>query len=371
MGVSGLAEYIQDIVNQIKGFINIEFGFCDKMGTVLGCSNEEKVGTLNENISSIFDLEDDICVIDDYVYQKHYQDKDIDFIVFIKNPNQEAINYINAISVCIINLRKIKESYGNRTDFLKSIILEEIPVSDISSKASELGLVQNVSRAVFLIRLEKLVKSNVYDIIENIFPNEKKDFIVTLDKFNMVLVKELKTGENENLEKIASVIIEALNSEIMVKAYIGISSMFDNLSGIVKAFKEAEMALDIGGVFYRDAFIINFNNLGIVRLIYELPKEFCKSFIDKVFKDTDQEILDQETLLTVNKLFENNLHVSETSRQLFLHRNTLGYRLDKIQKSTGLDLKKFDHAIIFKVALLMWEYLRNNPGYREKTNHDF
>ena len=355
-----MAEYIQDIVNQIKGFINIEFGFCDKIGTILGCSSDEKVGTIDDNIPTILDWDEDLCVVDDYVYQKYYKDDDVDFIVFIMNPNQEAINYINAISVCIINLRNIKESYSNRTDLLKSIILEELPASDIPMKARELGFIQNVKRAVFLIRLDKLVKANVSDVIESIFPNEKKDFIVVLDELTTVLIKEVKPEEFENLEKIASVIIEALNSEIMVKAYVGISVISDNIANIAKSFKEAQMALNIGEIFYGNTYIINFNNLGLGRLIYELPEEFCRSFLNKVFRNQEQELLDQETLLTVNKLFENNLHASETSRQLFLHRNTLGYRLEKIQKNTGLDLKKFDDAIIFKVALLMREFLKKN-----------
>lgn len=353
-----MAEYIQDIVNQIKGFINIEFGFCDDTGTILGCSDESKVGIIDENIPEILGWSEDVCVLEDYVYQKYYRDKNVDFIVFIRNPNQDAINYINAISICIINLKNMKESYSTRANFIRGIILGEVPAADISLKARELHFAQGVTRVVMLVRLHKPSKSNVYEIIQSIFPNKDKDFIVSMDELNTVLIKEVKPDDNVSLQKFASVIIDTLSSEIMVKAYVGIGALFNSMTDLFRSYKEAQTALTIGEIFYGDQYIINFDKLGLGRLIYQLPTELCKLFLDEVFKDVDEEILDEETLLTINKLFENNLHVSETARQLYLHRNTLVYRLEKIQKTTGLDLKRFDDAIVFKIGLLIREYLK-------------
>lgn len=353
-----MSEYIQDIINQIKGFIDIEFGFCDETGTILGCSAESRVGMLDENVSSVLEWDEDVCAIDDYVYQKYYSDKTVDFIVFIKNPNQEAINYIHAISICIMNLKNVKESYISRANFIRGVILGEIPPAEIAMKARELHFPQDAQRILFLIRIEKVGKSNAYEIIQGIFPNKNKDFIVTLDELHTVLIKEMKPENTSGIEKTASVIIDALNSEIMVKAYIGIGGIFSNMSDLLRSYKEAQTALTIREIFYGSRYIINYDKLGLGRLIYELPANLCKQFLDEVLKDVDEELLDEETLLTINKLFENNLHVSETARQLYLHRNTLVYRLEKIQKSTGLDLKNFDDAVVFKIGLLIREYLK-------------
>lgn len=357
-----MADYIQDIVNQIKDFINIEFGFCDGTGIILGCSDESKVGIIDENISAVLEWDEDVCPINDYVYQKYYGDKSVDFIVFIKNPNQEAINYIHAISICIMNLKNLKENYSNRANFVRSILLGEIPEQDIYNKVKDLQFTQNGERAIFLIRAQKVVKYSILEIIQSIFPNKNKDLVVVLDELNIVLVKEMKPEESGDLEKIASSIIDTLNSEAMIKAYVGIGTVFNNISEILRSFKEAQTALTIGEIFYGSQYIINFNKLGLGRLIYQLPRELCNQFLNEVLEHIDENLLDEEILLTINKLFENNLHVSETARQLYLHRNTLIYRLEKIQKTTGLDLKRFDDAIVFKIALLIREYLKKSQS---------
>ena len=356
-----MAEYIQDIVNQIKGFINVEFGFCDDTGAILGCSDDSKVGMVDYNIPTVLEWEEDVCLLDEYVYQKYCGEKSVDFIVFIRNPDQDAINYINAISVCIINLKNLKESYNTTANFIRGVILGEIPSGEIAQKARELHLNQNTTRAVLLIRMHKANKNNAYEIIQSIFPNKNKDFIVILDELNIALVKEIKTEDTMSLDKAAAIIIEALNSEIMVKAYVGIGATFNNIIDLYRSFDEARTALEVGDIFYANKYIIDYNKLGLGRLIYKLPPELCKLFLNEVLKDVDEEVLDDENLLTINKLFENNLHVSETARQLYLHRNTLVYRLEKIQKATGLDLKKFDDSVVFKIGLLIREYLKKTP----------
>jgi hypothetical protein len=161
----------------------------------------------------------------------------------------------------------------------------------------------------------------------------------------------------EDLEKIAQQIEETLKNELFVKTVIGIGTIAEHLRSLADAYKEAQTAIDVGKVFDTEKSIINYENLGIGRLIYQLPTTLCEIFLSEVFKKNSIDSLDQETLFTINKFFENNLNVSETSRKLFVHRNTLVYRLEKIKKLTGLDLREFDHAIIFKVALMVRKYL--------------
>lgn len=351
--------YIQDIINQIKGFINIEFGFCDITGTVLGCSDNQKLKGFDPNVSTVLEMDDDICVLEEYVYQKYYRDGVIDFIVYVKNPNQEAINYINAISICIINLKKITESYATRLNFIKGILRGEVEASEIQSRVKELQLVSNIKRVVFIIKTNKPSRCDIGDIIQSIFPNRNNDFVVKMDEYNNVLIKELSSDNEIDVEKIAAMISDTLNSEIMTKTYIGIGGVFSNIGDLTKSYEQAQAALTVGEIFYPGKYLINFEKLGLGRLVYNIPTDLAKKFLNEIFKGKEEEIADEETIITINKLFENNLHVSEASRQLYLHRNTLIYRLEKIQKYTGLDLKNFDDAVVFRMALLVREYLNH------------
>jgi carbohydrate diacid regulator len=215
----------------------------------------------------------------------------------------------------------------------------------------------------FLVKTEKTRDIYAHDIVQGLFPNKAKDFIIILDDDNIVLIKELKSMEDtKEIEKTAKIIIDSLGAELMVKAFIGIGTVVDNIKDLARSFKEAQMALLIGRIFESDKAIINYNRLGIGRLIYQIPTTLCELFLNEVFKNNTFESLDAETMLTIQKFFENHLNVSETSRQLYVHRNTLVYRLDKIKKLTGLDLTSFDDAVIFKVAILVKKYLDKNQN---------
>ena len=157
-------------------------------------------------------------------------------------------------------------------------------------------------------------------------------------------------------------IVDTLSGEFYTRATVGIGTAVVGVKDLARSFKEAQVALEVGKVFDTDKVIVSYDNLGIARLIYQLPTTLCETFLREVFKRGSIESLDQETLFTIQKFFENNLNVSETSRKLFVHRNTLVYRLEKIKKLTGLDLREFDHAIVFKIALMVKKYLISNPA---------
>jgi len=194
--------------------------------------------------------------------------------------------------------------------------------------------------------------------MQNLFSDKQQDFVLSINETDIVLVKQMQPGaESRELMKIAQSIEETLSTEIFVKTVIGIGTMANHLRELADSYKEAQVAIEVGKVFDTEKSIINYTNLGIGRLIYQLPTTLCEIFLAEVFKKNSIDTLDQETLFTINKFFENNLNVSETSRKLFVHRNTLVYRLEKIKKLTGLDLREFDHAIIFKVALMVKKYL--------------
>lgn len=201
-----------------------------------------------------------------------------------------------------------------------------------------------------------------YDMVQNMFPDKNKDYVISVGEQEIVLVKETKQNyDMKEIEKTAKQIADTISSEFYTKVAIGIGTAVDNIKDLARSFKEAQVALEVGKVFDTEKNIISYENLGIGRLIYQLPTTLCEMFLQEVFKKGSLESLDRETLMTIQCFFENNLNVSETSRKLFVHRNTLVYRLEKIRKLTGLDLREFEHAITFKVALMVKKYLTSKP----------
>ena len=200
-------------------------------------------------------------------------------------------------------------------------------------------------------------------MLQNMFPDKSKDYVISVGENDIVLVKDIKAGTDvKEIEKMATNIADTLQSEFYAKVSIGVSTVVDNIKDLAKAYKEAQVALEVGKVFETEKSIVSYENLGIGRLIYQLPTTLCEMFLQEVFKKGGLETLDRETLQTIQAFFENNLNVSETSRKLFVHRNTLVYRLEKIRKLTGLDLREFEHAITFKVALMVKKYLNSKPA---------
>ena len=200
---------------------------------------------------------------------------------------------------------------------------------------------------------------NALETVRSLFATKTKDFITAVDEKNIILVKEVKPGETyEDLEKTANTLLDMLNTEAMTKVHVAFGTIVNEIKEVSRSYKEAKMALDVGKIFYSNKNVVAYSNLGIGRLIYQLPLPLCRMFIKEIFDGKSPDEFDEETLATINKFFENSLNVSETSRQLYIHRNTLVYRLDKLQKSTGLDLRVFEDAITFKIALMVVKYMK-------------
>ena len=261
-----------------------------------------------------------------------------------------------------LNVKFYYDEKYDRGNFIKNIILDNILPGDIYIKARELYFNSDVSRTVIIIRSLEANDVSIYDVVQNLFPDKSKDFVISINETDIALVKETAQGiDPKTIEKMAATIADTISSEFYAYVVIGIGTTVNNLKDLARSFKEAQAALEVGKVFDTEKSIVSYDNLGIARLIYQLPTTLCESFLKEIFKRGSIESLDQETLFTIQRFFENNLNVSETSRKLFVHRNTLVYRLEKIKKITGLDLREFDHAIVFKIALMVNKYLRSNP----------
>ena len=251
-----------------------------------------------------------------------------------------------------------KERY-DRNNFFQNLLLDNMLLVDIYNRAKKLHIEAAVPRAVFLVETDKEKDSTAKELLNGMFSSQVGDYITSVDESNVILIKALASEDGyERLEQIANTVTDMMNTEAMLNVRVAYGTIVGELREVSKSYKEAKMALDVGKIFYAEKKVTAYNTLGIGRLIYQLPINLCRLFIDEIFGSNVPAELDEETLTTINKFFENNLNVSETSRQLFVHRNTLVYRIEKLQRSTGLDIRVFDDALTFKIALMVVSYMR-------------
>jgi carbohydrate diacid regulator len=351
----------QGVIQQMKETLDRVVGVIDENGAVIACSELGRMGEIHENV--IGELAGvPLLLRGGWTYKPFGAGPRPDYAVFVEGSDQNAAKYAGLIAVSLSSIKQYYDEKYDRGNFIKNVILDNILPGDIYLKARELHLNSDVERAVLLIRLTEKNDVSVYDVICNLFPDRQKDFVINVGESEIALVKEVRQGiETTDLEKLARSIVDTLSSEFYTHAAVGIGTIVSGVKDLAKSFKEAQVSLEVGKVFDTEKDIVSYDNLGIARLIYQLPTTLCEMFLKEVFKKGSIDSLDQETLFTIQRFFENNLNVSETSRKLFVHRNTLVYRLEKIKKLTGLDLRQFDHAIVFKVALMVKKYLDNNP----------
>ncbi len=351
----------KDFISEIEEIIDKEIGIIDERGTIIACSNADRVGMLFDK-GEESNFEDDQLILHNGYTINYIGNRSISgYMLFVEGDDHESTQLSKLITLNISKLKKFHDDKYDKSNFVKNILLDNIFPGDVLIKSKELNLKLDVKRVAFLIRTEEYGNFYVHDTLRNLFPAKNKDFVIVLDEYNVVLVKELKDdNDNKTVDKIAKIIVDTLSAEVLVKVYVGIGSVIGNIRELGKSYTEARVALEVGKVFDNDNYIISYSNLGIGRLIYQLPTTLCELFLQEVFKKGSMEELDEETILTINKFFENSLNVSETSRQLYIHRNTLVYRLDKIQRITGMDLRNFEDSITFKVAMMVRKYLDSN-----------
>ena len=356
-------KYLNNILVQMNKILGCPIGVIESSGTVVFAGDKSGIDAkLTEIMDVCAKSEKKINKMFGYTFYTVNSRGRVEYIVYVENEDDEAEKNVEMLAAYISNLRQMHNDKFDKANFVKNIIADSILPGDVFLKSKELHLQYDADRAVFALQYDEIRGVDVFDIISGIFPDNGKDFVLDLDNNMVALVKEVSMGISPSeLEKIAGQIADTVTSEAMVNIRIGIGTVAANIRDIAKSYKEARIALEVGKVFDGDKYIINYENLGIARLIYQLPTTLCELFLSEIFKKDSIESLDQETLYTIQKFFENNLNVSETSRQLYVHRNTLVYRLDKVRKITGLDLRIFDHAIVFKIALMVKRYLVSKP----------
>ena len=349
----------QSVIFQMKDATDRIVGVIDNEGSVIASTDLSLIGT---NIGSVSQLLEDSDIItlkhNGKTYKSLTNEPTKGYAVFTTGEDETSKIVCLMSSIAIDEAGKYFEESHDKRSFVKTILSENILPGDLFIRAKELGFEPDAHRGVLVVRLGNTSNLSALDVIQEAFPDKQNDFVIAQSDTDIVLIKELpQKYDAKYLIGLADMIQAKLSSGLAVTSVIGVGTPAKHLRELAERYKEALIAIDIGRVFETGKTVICYENLGISRLIYQLPTTLCEIFLSEVFKRSPIESLDQETLFTIYKFFENNLNVSETSRKLFVHRNTLVYRLEKIRKITGLDLRIFDHAIVFKVALMVKKYL--------------
>jgi len=346
----------------MKEAVDRVIGVIDENGVIISCSELVKIGETRQGIRDELAYTSDFVTSGGYTYRPIGSGARSEYVVFIEGEDKMADKMSMILSISLKHIIDFYDEKYDKSSFIKNVILENILPSDIYIKSKELHFNNDVVRIILLIKFFGKNDMVPFDIIQNMYPDKNKDYVISVGEHDIVLVKEIKANyDMRDIEKMAKSIADTLSTEFYTKVSIGIGTAVDNIKELHRSYEEAQIAIEVGKVFDTDKNIISYENLGIGRLIYQLPTTLCEMFLQEVFKKGSLESLDRETLTTIHCFFENNLNVSETSRKLFVHRNTLVYRLEKIRKLTGLDLREFEHSITFKVALMVKKYLTSKP----------
>ena len=350
----------QSVMQQLKDVTDRTFGVMDAEGCVVSCTDINLQGERWPDAAlKVSNSVEGIVTFSQKTFKVMLGNAGFfEYAVFCSGDDELARVYCSMAFIALNDSKNFYEEKHDRGTFVKNIIMDNILPGDIYIRAKELHFATDAPRAVFLVRQIGHGDVATVDVLSGMFPDKMQDFVLSINETDIAVVKQISPDtEQEELEKMAFNMEEVLKNELYVKTVIGIGTIAEHLRSLADSYKEAQTAIDVCKVFDTEKSVMSYENLGIGRLIYQLPTTLCEIFLSEVFKKNSIDSLDQETLFTINKFFENNLNVSETSRKLFVHRNTLVYRLEKIKKLTGLDLREFDHAIVFKVALMVRKYL--------------
>lgn len=351
-------QILQNTIDGLKTITRIDMCVLDVDGKVLATTSPDASG-YEESVSTFAKSPADSQVISGHQFFKVYDDNQLEYILLVMGGSDDVYIIGKLATFQIQNLMVAYKERFDKDNFIKNLLLDNLLLVDIYNRAKKLHIDSEAKRVVLLVETQTEKDNTALETVRTLFATRTRDFITAVDEKNIIIVKEVKQGDTyKDIEQTAFVILDTLNTEAMSRVKVAFGTIISSLKDVSKSYKEAKMALDVGKIFYSDKNVVAYSNLGIGRLIYQLPIPLCKMFIREIFGDMSPDDFDEETLATINKFFENSLNVSETSRQLFIHRNTLVYRLDKIQKITGLDLRVFEDAITFNIALMVVKYMK-------------
>ena len=358
------SQVLQKTIDELRAITRIDLCVLSLEGQMLASTFSEN-GPNPDHIREFANSPADSQVLQGYHFFKVYDDQNVEYVLVTGGGSEDAY-MIGKIAVSQIqNLIIAYKERLDKNNFIQNLLLDNLLLVDIYNRAKKLRIDTDVKRVVFMVETKYEKDNSAMETVKSLFASKPKDFITAIDEKSIIIVKELKESDDfEELNRIARTLVDMLNAEAMSQVRVSYGNVIHEIKDVSRSYKEAKMALEVGKIFYSDKIVIPYSNLGIGRLIYQLPIPLCQMFMKEVFGEQLPDTFDDETLTTINKFFENNLNVSETSRQLYVHRNTLVYRLEKLQKSTGLDIRVFDDALTFKIAMMVVSYMK----YMEKID---
>jgi len=354
------SKIFQSLVSGISGVVPRRMGVIDKNKTIIACTEPQFIGTKHEvELPSSANSSQGLILSEGFTY-KQINIKELQYYTtFCQGNDETAAGYVTLLSSAVSNLQTVYDEKYDTSMFVKNIVMDNILQSDIHFKAKEFNLRMDVARVVFLVRTHHS-DYRALNILGQMFAREE-DFVISFSENDVVIVKELENKASfSDIKNLAEVIVDELDKHSVVDVTVVVGSVANSLYEVTVSYRDAVVAREINKIFGTDGKVVCYNKLGIGRLIYQMPTRLCSLFLKEVFNDGNLESLDSEMLATIEKFFECNLSISETARQLFIHRNTLMYRLEKVQRLTGIDIRRFDRAIEFKMATLIKRYLNYN-----------
>ena len=351
-------QVLQNTVEGMKVITEVDLCVMDIDGKVLAstCAKADKA---TAQAKSFAKAAEDTRSMQEYQFFKIYDENQLEYILVAFGEGEQVVTVGKMAAFQLQGLLVAYKERFDKDNFFKNLLLDNLLLVDIYNRAKKLHIDTEVKRVIFIVEMPNLKEANLLEQVRGVLSNKFKDFVTAVDEKNVIVVKEVEVGEGYcDMEKYAQNMQKTLEMEGVMGCHVAYGTIINDIKEVSKSYKEAHLALDVGKIFFEEKDIIAYNTLGIGRLIYQLPIPLCKMFIREIFEGKSPDDFDEETLTTINKFFENSLNVSETSRQLYIHRNTLVYRLDKIQKSTGLDLRIFEDAITFKIALMVVKYMK-------------
>ena len=356
-------QILQSTIEGLKNIARIDLCVCDTDGNMLASTfGDPEITT--ETIVNFTLSPADSQVVAGFQFFKVFDEHQLEYVMLAKGGSDDVYMVGKIAAFQVQNLLVAYKERFDKDNFVKNLLLDNLLLVDIYNRAKKLHIEVSAKRVVYVIETKNEKDINALETVRSLFTGRVKDFITAVDEKNIIVVREVKPGETQDdLEKTAQVMVDMLNTEAMSQVHVAYGTVVNELKEVSRSYKEAKMALDVGKIFFSNKNVVAYSKLGIGRLIYQLPIPLCRMFIKEIFDGKSPDEFDDETLTTINNFFENSLNVSETSRQLYIHRNTLVYRLDKLQKSTGLDLRVFEDAITFKIALMVVKYM----NYMEKN----
>ena len=352
-------QILQNTIEGLKGISRIDFCVLDTEGKALATTFED-TWNYESAVLSFVESPADSQVIQGCQFFKIFDEQQLEYVLLAGGESEDVYMLGKIAAFQVQSLLVAYKERFDKDNFIKNLLLDNLLLVDIYNRAKKLHIDTEAKRVIFIIETSHEKDSVALDNVRNLLGGKSRDFVTAVDEKNIIVVKELadKDGSRE-LEKMAKEMMEILRAESEDdKIHIAYGTVVNDIKEVSKSYKEAKLALDVGKIFFDEKDIVAYSTLGIGRLIYQLPIPLCKMFIKEIFEGKSPDEFDEETLTTINKFFENSLNVSETSRQLYIHRNTLVYRLDKLQKSTGLDLRVFEDALTFKIALMVVKYMK-------------